>query len=106
MKQALVEVSQKGGSNNLSKRESHQRERSNVKRQFKQMLTAYSNSGDESVFSGTGRYKDGNVMSQAHALTIIKKMGIPDRVLNKPFFGLDNQDIRDLATAVRRFYRR
>ncbi len=106
MKQALVDASQRGGGGDLSKRESHRRDRSNVKRELRQMLGEYNCSRDISVFSNHGRGRGGAIVSQAQALDVIRKMGIPESVLGKPFFRLDNQDIRVLALSVREFYSR
>lgn len=107
MKQALVEASQRGGNSDLSKRESHRRDRSNVRRELKQMLGEYNGSKDISVFQNHNRGKrGGTIVSQSQALDLISKMGVPERILNKPFFRLDNQDVGELATAVRGFYSR
>ncbi len=106
MKQALIEASQRGGSSDLSKRESHRRDRSNAKRELRQLLGEYNGSRDISVFSNGNRGRGGAIVSQSQALDIIGKMGIPESVLGKPFFRLDNQDIRNLAAAVRGYYSR
>ncbi len=106
MKQALVDASQRSGGSYLSKRESHRRDRSNVKRELRQMLGEYNSSGDVSVFSSHDRGRNGAIVSQAQALDVIRKMGIPESVLGKPFFRLDNQDVRVLAASVREFYSR
>lgn len=105
MKQALVEASQRGGNSDLSKKESHRRDRSNVRRELKQMLGEYNGTRDISVFN-SHRGRSGAIVSQSQALDVIRKMDIPERVLEKPFFRLDNQDLRDLTTAVREFYSR
>ena len=106
MKQALVEASQRGSSD-LSKRESHRRDRSNVKRGLKQMLGEYNGSRDISVFQNHNKgSRCGTIVSQSQALDVIGRIGIPERVLSKPFFRLDNQDVRDLTAAVRGFYSR
>jgi len=107
MKQALVEASQKGSNSDLSKRESHRRDRSNVRRELKQMLGEYNGSKDTSVFQNhNGGKRGGTIVSQSQALNVIGRMGIPESVLGKPFFRLDNQDIRELTVAVREFYSR
>lgn len=106
MKQALVDASQRGGGSDLSKRESHRRDRSNVKRELRQMLGEYNGSRDVSALSNHDRGRGGAIVSQAQALDVIRKMGIPESVLGKPFFRLDNQDIRVLAASVREFYSR
>jgi 16S rRNA (adenine1518-N6/adenine1519-N6)-dimethyltransferase len=104
IKQALVEMSQKSVKIDLSKRESHRRDRSNVKRELRQMLVEYNNSRDASIFRN--QYIGGTIISQSQAIEVINKMGIPKTVLNKPFFKLNNQDIRNLVAAIRRFYMR
>ncbi len=106
MKQALVDASQRGGGGDLSKRESHRRDRSNVKRELRQMLGEYNGSRDVSTLSKHDRSRGGTIVSQAQALDVIRKMGIPESVLGKPFFRLDNQDVRVLAASVREFYSR
>jgi 16S rRNA (adenine1518-N6/adenine1519-N6)-dimethyltransferase len=103
MKQALIEVSQRGGSSDLSKRESHRRDRSNAKRELRQLLGEYNGSRDISVFNNS---RGGAVVSQSQALDVIGRMGVPESILGKPFFRLDNQDVRELAIAVRGFYSR
>lgn len=104
MKQALVEASQSGSGSDLSKRESHRRDRSNTKRDLRQMLDEYNSSRDISVFQNHNKGRGRVIISQSQALDVIGKMGIPERVLGKPFFRLDNQDVRDFAAAVRKFY--
>jgi len=105
MKQALVEASQRGSGSDLSKRGSHRRDRSNAKRELKQMLGEYNGSRDISVFQNHNRGGRGEtIVSQSQALDVIRRMEIPDMVLGKPFFRLDNQDVRALVTAVRGFY--
>ncbi len=106
MKQALVEASQRGGGSDLSKRESHRRDRSNAKRELRQLLGEYNGSRDISVFGNSDRSRGGTIVSQSQALDVIGKMGIPESVLGKPFFRLDNQDVRELTAAVRGFYSR
>ncbi len=106
MKQALVEASQSGSGGDLTKRESHRRDRSNVKRELRQMLGEYNSSKEASIFNNHYRDRGRAITSQSQALEVIKRMGIPERVLKKPFFRLDNQDIRDLVAAIRGFYMR
>ncbi len=106
MKQALIEASQRGGGSNLSKRGLHRRDRSNAKRELRQLLGEYKGSRDVLVFISYDRGRRGAIISQAQALDVIRKMGIPESVLEKPFFKLDNQDVRELAVAVRKFYSR
>jgi|GEM_PF-1320341 len=106
IKQALIEASQRRGSSDLSKQELHRRDRSNVRRELKQFLGEYNNSRDISVFSNSNRGRGEVIVSQPQALYIIGRMGIPESVLRKPFFRLDNQDVRELTAAVRGFYSR
>jgi len=106
MKQALIDASQRGGGGNLSKRESHRRDRSNIKKELRQMISEYNGSRDVSTLSNYDRGRGGTIVSQAQALDIVRKMGIPENVLGKPFFRLDNQDIRVLTALVREFYSR
>jgi 16S rRNA (adenine1518-N6/adenine1519-N6)-dimethyltransferase len=106
MKQAIIDINQRGGRGDLSKRESHRRERSNVRRELRQLLREYNGSRDISVFGSSERSRGGTIVSQTQALDVIRNMGIPESVLKKPFFRLDNQDIRELTVAVRNFYSR
>lgn len=106
MKQALVEASQKRGVGDLPKKESHRRDRSNIKRELRQMLKEYNGSRDASVFSNHDRGRDEPIISQAQALDVIRRIDIPESVLDKPFFRLDNQDVRNLTVAIRNYYSR
>lgn len=104
MKQALVQASQRADNGTLSKKETHRRNRARVNRQLKQLTKGYNASGDMSVFEDMYR-KNGNIIiSQSQALRVIEDMGIPERVLSRPFFSLDNQDIRNLTKSVRNYY--
>lgn len=107
MKQTLVEFGQASGYGTLSKSESHQRERANVRRKLKQMAGEYNSSRNPSVLSRHDRdRRNGGIVSQEQALHIIERMGIPEDILKKPFSRLANYEIRTLAASVRGFYSR
>jgi len=101
-KQAIVELKTSPVGTSLSKREFHQRERANTRRELRMMTSAYRGGRyqQEEVFQAGGT----KIASQADALRVIAEMGISDSVLNKPFFRLDNQDLRELVMAVRAYY--
>lgn len=96
IKQALVESGSDYGT--LDKHEFHRRDRANVRRQLKNMR----DSGNFDFHKNKGKNK--MVLSQSHALELISKMGLSESVLNKPFFRLDNQEIRELTLAVREYF--
>lgn len=93
IKQALVE--QGSGYGTLGKRESHQRDRANVKRELRNMRVT----GDWGSVGGNGRSNP--VLSQSYALDIISRMEISNSILRRPFSVLNNQEIRELVIAVR-----
>jgi len=101
-KQAIVELKTSLVGTSLSKREFHQRERANTRRELRMMTSAYRGGRyqQEEVFQAGGT----KIASQVDALRVIAEMGISDSVLNKPFFRLDNQDLRELVMAVRAYY--
>ncbi len=94
IKQAVVDFGT--GGTTLGKQEFHQKNRSTVRRELKAMLQT----GD---YTGNSQHskRDGVVLSQSHALDLIGRMGLPEDLLRRPFSTLDNQDIRQLTTAVR-----
>ncbi len=96
IKQALVE--QGSGHGTLDKHESHQRDRAEVRRALRDMREF----GDYG--RGNGDRRDGLILSQSHALDMISRMGIPDSTLRKPFSRYDNQEIREIALAVRKYF--
>ncbi len=96
IKQALVE--QGSGYGTLDKHESHQRDRANVKRELRNMR----DTGDSNNSGGDRR--SNLVLSQSHALDMISRMGISDLTLRKPFNRFDNQEIRELTIAVRKYF--
>lgn len=104
LKQALVDTTMGGNGNTLSKAESHRRDRSSTRQQLRQMVSDYNNLGE--VVVRRGRNGDTKVMSQADALDVISKMGIPAAVLNKPFFRLNNNELRELVKGVKGYYYR
>lgn len=106
IKQAIVEAEERGGSRTLSKQEYHRKKRSNVKKELRQLLSDYREDGKLVVSENAvdGAYRN-LALSQSQALGVIGKMGISQDILEKPFFRLDNRDIRELTTAVRNYYR-
>lgn len=106
VKQAIVEVEQNAGTRTLSKQERHQKIRADVNRELRQLMLEY-RQGERTVTS-SGSSDDprrNKVLSQSQAIEVIRKMGIPDSVLDKPFSKLDNNDILQLVRAVRSYYR-
>lgn len=106
IKQAIVEVEEHAGSRTLSKRKYHQKTRSSIKIELRQLLSDYRETGKFVVSENADDEVYGNlVLSQSQALRVIGKMGIPEAILEKPFFRLDNRDVRELTIAVRKYYR-
>lgn len=106
IKQAIVEASENAG-RTLSKKEKNKRARSNARQELRRLQTDF-NSIDNVVLTGDKEDTQSRrhiVLSQAQANQVIEKMGIPESVLNKPFFRLDNHDIRELTAAVRGYYK-
>lgn len=103
LKQAIVELKTSPIGSSLSKREFHQRDRANTRRELRR-LAMDCTPGD---YKQTGEIKSGGgkVVSQSTALRVIEEMGISDSIINQPFFRLDNQDLRILVAAVRTYYR-
>jgi 16S rRNA A1518/A1519 N6-dimethyltransferase RsmA/KsgA/DIM1 with predicted DNA glycosylase/AP lyase activity len=97
LKQALVDLKTTPIGSSMSKREFHQKERSDTRRNLKHMAQTLD-------FGGHNSPEDERVGSQSQALRTIDKMGISNSILNKQFHSLDNQDIRELAQAIRGFY--
>lgn len=106
IKQAIVEAQERISSRTLSKQEYHRKTRSNVKKELRQLAYEYREEGRSPAPEDTAdRAYRSLVLSQSQALGVIAKMGIPESILEKPFFRLDNQDVRALTVAVRSYYR-
>lgn len=106
VKQAIVEAQDRVSSRTLSKQEYHRKTRSNVKKELRQLVYDYREEGKSHAFEDTSDRAYRNlVLSQSQALGVIAKMGIPEAILEKPFFRLDNHDVRALTVAVRNYYR-
>lgn len=100
MKEALVEASERAFRGTLDKRDSWQRSRAVFRRQSRSWINEYNRTGEISVDDGEG--ERGEIISQDQALRKIDRMGIDDSILRKPFLRLDNQDVRELVTGVRK----
>lgn len=105
IKQAIVELEEKRGEQTLSKSEQHRRNRANVKRELKRLAGSYGNDSYSEEDSKSHNKHDFLVLSQSQALEVIRRMGIPESIQDKPFFRLSNTEIRQLTTAVRNYYR-
>jgi len=102
LKQALVDATMNGNGSTLSKADSHRRDRSNTRQQLKQMVQDYNLTGE--VAARQRRGGDKKVISQADALDVIAKMDIPCDILNKPFFRLNNNELRALVRGIKGYY--
>lgn len=101
LKQAIVELKTSPMGSSLSKREFHQRDRANTRRELRRMAVDYRRGYQQADEIQSGGNK---IASQSAALKVIEEMDISDSVLSRPFFRLDNQDLRNLAVAVRGYY--
>lgn len=100
MKEALVEASERTSRGTLDRRDGWQRRRAVFRRQSRSWIDEYNRTGEISADDGKG--ESGGIISQDQALRKIDRMGIDDSILRRPFLRLDNQDIRELVTGVRR----
>ncbi|MBI2195476.1 MAG: methyltransferase domain-containing protein [Candidatus Levybacteria bacterium] len=106
VKQAIVEVEQNAGTMTLSKQERHQKIRSGVNRELREIMQEYSRGGRVIVASENSDEPHRNkVLSQSQAIQVMNRMGIPESVLEKPFSRLDNNEVQKLTLAVRNYYR-
>lgn len=106
MKQALIETKENLNNGVLSKKESHKRTRINIRQELRSFREDYNYNNKISSSRGNDSKNDDITNSQSHAMGIIKRMNIEKSILEKPFFRLDNQEIRQLAQSVRSFYNR
>jgi 16S rRNA (adenine1518-N6/adenine1519-N6)-dimethyltransferase len=92
-------MSGRGRRGTLDKKEFNQRDRSRSKRQTKDWVNEWNNTG----VIGT---PDDNmaIFGQDNALAIIARMGLNEDMLRKPFLRLDNPDIRRLVSGVKSVY--
>jgi len=100
MKEALVEASERTSRGTLDRRDSWQRNRTIFRRQSRSLMDEYNRTGKISTDNDEREY--GGIISQDQALRKIERMGIDDNILRMPFLKLDNQDVRELVTGVKR----
>lgn len=107
LKQTVMAIEERADSRTLSKKESHQRNRAAVKRELRQFLSG--RNGAQMPETGSSKHSNTSdrnlVLSQSQALDVIRRMGISETILEKPFFRLSNNEIRELTIAVRGYYR-
>lgn len=104
IKEAIVEINQHAKHRTLSKQERHRTNRSSVKRELRHVAYDYNVGIMQSAPETIETAYNNLVLSQSQAVDIIKKMGIPEAILNKPFCKLNNSEIRELAMAIRNYY--
>lgn len=96
MKQGIVDVSLAANRGTLSKRESNRKDRADTRRHLKDLAHKYNCGGRLENHTGGGQRGD-RILSQVDALTKLYKMEIDRDVLTKPFFALNNQELRQLV---------
>lgn len=100
MKQGLVDAFLVANRGTLSKTESNRKMRADTKRHLKDLVHEYNCNGKlENHING---HRNGSVVSQADALVKINQMRIDRNILAKPFFALNNQDLRQLVQEAQR----
>ncbi len=105
LKQVLVEASQRSKGTTLDKKAFRRRSRAQARREIKQQLTDYNATRDISTFKPNGkRARTPIIISPSQAIREIERLGLPESLLNKPFFRLNNQEIAKLSQAIRQFY--
>lgn len=100
IKEAITEVAQRGMGRTLDKREGWQRERSELRRETRKWVQDYNATGIIS-FDNDADVSQG-AMTEMRLLSLIARMEIDDSMLRRPFLKLNNQDIRELVTGVKR----
>lgn len=101
IKDAIMELNSGDVSKLEGKQEHHQKERSSIRRELRELVDNYNATG-EFLSDDTNRQR--SVFSQEQAFEIIHQMGIPDNLLKKPFMSLYNSELRELARAITEYY--
>lgn len=104
LKQALVDAERVRSKGTSSKQEANRRTRAGVKRELRNMARAYSQGGPES--EPEQRRSSGAILSQADAIDRIERAGIRKSVIDKPLFAMNNSEIRELVSGVKRIFGR
>ncbi len=102
LKEGLIDFTRLSQKGTLSKREYNQRERRQANGDLRDMIGSYSRAQSlENVGGEDQTEKVGHQLTQNQAREIIKKMCIPDSILEKPFDQLTNQELETLSKALR-----
>jgi len=102
LKQAFVDADRLSMRGTFSKKEANKRERIRTKYLLRELVQDYSS--NTNAFGGNESLKVKNIISQSSAVEVIRRMGLDDSILNKPFWALDNSEIRKLVVGVKRIY--
>lgn len=97
LKQGIVDASVAASFGTLSKAESNRKMRANTRRQLRSMIHEYNHTRNLLNYSD---HSNNVVMSQADALVKINQMQLDKKILEKPFFSLNNQELRQLVKAA------
>ncbi len=95
MKQGIVDASTAAAYGTLTKSESNRKMRANTRRELKNIVRKYNYNRSPDINSSS--HSTSKVISQADALVTINQMQIDRAILNKPFFSLNNQELRELV---------
>jgi len=99
LKEGLIEFAQVNQIGTLSKKEHNRRLRRSAKADLKRMVVGSNHSGG--IQPALQKSGDIELLTQNKARAIIKKMRIPDSILNKPFEQLNNNELRILSKGLR-----